>query len=174
MKKRVGIFFGPAGGATEKVAKKIQEAFGEDMADILPIKETKADDVNKYENIVFGCSTRGKETWQSDKSKPDWDIFRPEINKIDYTGKTFALFGLGDSGTYAAMFVDAMGILANEMLKHNANIVGRVPTCEYNFKESEAVIENQFIGLPIDEDYEPELTDRRVKEWVDRLKLAFE
>ncbi|HOP03649.1 MAG TPA: flavodoxin [Tenuifilaceae bacterium] len=174
MKKRVGIFFGPAGGATERVAKKVQAAFGEDIADVLPIKECKATDIDKYTNIVFGCSTIGKETWQSDKSKPDWDIFRPEIEKIEYKGKNFALFGLGDSVTYAAMFVDAMGILAKEMIKYNANIVGRVPTCEYNFKESDAVIGNEFIGLPIDEDYEQELTDRRVKEWVDRLKLAFD
>ncbi len=173
MKKRVGIFFGPAGGSTERVAKKIQIAFGEDVADLIPIKNCTAADIDKYENIVFGCSTIGKETWQSDMPKPDWDIFRSELEKINYKGKTFALFGLGDHITYAAMFVDAMGILAKEMLKHNANIVGKVPTCEYEFKESEAVFGHEFIGLPIDEDFEADLTDRRIKEWVARLKMNF-
>jgi len=173
MKKRVGIFYGPAGGSTERVAKKIQAAFGSDVADLIPIKGCKASDIDKYENVIFGCSTIGKETWQSDKPKPDWDIFRPEIEKINYKGKTFALFGLGDHITYAANFVDAIGILAKEMLNHSASIIGRVPSCEYEFKDSEAIIDKQFIGLPIDEDFEADLTDRRIKEWVERLKMAF-
>ncbi len=174
MRKRVGIFYGPVGGSTERVAKKIQEAFGNDLADLHTIKDCKAKDLDKYENIIFGCSTIGKETWQADKPKPDWDIFRPEIDKIDYKGKTFALFGLGDSVTYTALFVDAMGILAKEMQRHGAKIVGRVPTCEYQFTDSEAVIDGQFIGLPIDEDFESDLTERRIKEWVDRLKMVFD
>jgi flavodoxin I len=173
MNKRVGIFFGPAGGSTERVAKKIQIAFGENIADLIPIRGCKASDIEKYENIIFGCSTIGKETWQADKSKPDWDEFRSELDKINYKGKTFALFGLGDHISYAAMFVDAMGILAKEMMKHNATIVGRVPSCEYEFKESEALIGNEFIGLPIDEDFEADLTDRRIKEWIMRLKMQF-
>ncbi len=171
--KKIGIFYGPTGGSTERVAKKIQAAFGENHADLMPIKECTAADIDKYENIIFGCSTIGKETWQSDKPKPDWDIFRSELEKINYKGKTFALFGLGDHITYPMMFVDAMGILAKEMLKHNANIIGKVPTCEYEFKESEALFGNEFIGLPIDEDFEADLTDRRIKEWVARLKMHF-
>jgi flavodoxin I len=66
-----------------------------------------------------------------------------------------------------------MGVLGKEMLSRGANIVGRVPTCEYQFTDSEAVIDGQFIGLPIDEDFESDLTDRRVKEWVERLKMNF-
>jgi len=173
MKKKVGIFFGPTGGKTESVARKVQQAFGEEIADIIPIKDCKASDIDKYDNIVFGCSTIGKETWNADSSKPDWDIFRPEIEKINYEGKTFALFGLGDHVTYATMFVDAIGVIGKEMLGKGAQIVGRVPTCEYEFSDSEAVIGNEFIGLPIDEDFQPELTDRRVNEWVERLKQQF-
>jgi flavodoxin I len=173
MKKRVGIFYGPVGGSTERVAFKIQEAFGKEIADVFPIKDSKASDIDKYENVIFGCSTIGKDTWQADMSKPDWDLFRTEIGKINYKNKVFALFGLGDSVTYAAMFVDSIGILANEMLRHGAKIVGRVPTCEYQFTDSEAVIDGQFIGLPIDEDFEADLTERRVKEWVNRLNMVF-
>lgn len=173
MSKRIGIFYGPVGGSTERVAKKIQAAFGEEAADLKPIKDCKAADIDKYEKVIFGCSTIGKDTWQANNPKADWDIFRPEIENINYKGKTFALFGLGDSVTYAAVFVDAMGVLAKEMLSRGANIVGRVPTCEYQFTDSEAVIDGQFIGLPIDEDFESDLTDRRVKEWVERLKMNF-
>lgn len=173
MKKKVGIFYGPVEGKTEGVAKKIQKIFGEDNADLIPIKDCKASDIEKYSNIIFGCSTLGKETWASDLPKTDWNLFRPEIDKINYEGKTFALFGLGDHITYAATFVDSMGILAEDMMKNGAKIVGRVPTCEYQFTHSQAIINNEFIGLPIDEDFEPELTDRRLKEWVERLKILF-
>ncbi len=173
MKKKVGIFYGPTGGKTESVAQRVQEAFGSEMADLIPIKDSKATDLDKYENIVFGCSTIGKETWDADRPKPDWDVFRPEFDKINYEGKTFALFGLGDHVTYASMFIDAVGYIGKILLAKGANIVGRVPTCEYEFTDSEAVIGNEFIGLPIDEDYEPELTNRRINEWVARLKTLF-
>ncbi len=173
MKKRVGIFYGPVGGKTEGVAKRVQDAFGKDIADLIPIKESKALDIEKYENVVFGCSTIGKETWDANRTKADWDMFRPEIDKINYEGKTFALFGLGDHITYSAMFVDAMGTIANIMLAKGAKIIGQVPTSEYEFTDSEAVIGGQFIGLPIDEDFAPEHTERRVNEWVKKLKEEF-
>jgi flavodoxin I len=173
MKSKVGIFYGPVGGSTEKVAQIIQKHFGMDMADLIPVKDSKANDLDKYENIIFGCSTIGKETWDADRSKADWDIFRPEIEKINYKGKNFGLFGLGDSVTYASNFVDSMGIIANIMLPKGAKIIGQVPTTDYQFKDSEAVINGQFIGLPIDQDFEPELTELRVKGWVEQLKKQF-
>jgi flavodoxin I len=173
MKKKVGIFYGPTGGKTENVAQRVQEAFGKDVADLIPIKNSKAIDIDKYDNVVFGCSTIGKETWDANRTKADWDIFRPEIDKINYQGKTFALFGLGDHITYSAMFVDAMGTIANIMLAKDAKIVGRVPTSDYEFTDSEAVIGGEFIGLPIDEDFSPEHTDRRINDWVQNLKQQF-
>ncbi|MDD2278975.1 MAG: flavodoxin [Bacteroidales bacterium] len=174
MKKKVGIFYGPTGGKTEKVAQRVRKAIGEDMADLIPIKNSKAADFDKYENIILGCSTIGKETWDAERSKPDWDLFRPEFDNINYEGKTFALFGLGNHVTYAAMFVNAIGFIGKILLAKGANVVGRVPTCEYTFTDSEAIVGNEFIGLPIDEDFEPELTDRRIKEWVGRLKTLFQ
>ncbi|MDY0200771.1 MAG: flavodoxin [Bacteroidales bacterium] len=173
MKKKVGIFFGPTGGKTENIAKKVQQAFGPNMADLIPVKDSKASDLDRYDNIVLGCSTIGKETWNAERTKDDWDLFRPEIDKINYEGKSFALFGLGDSVTYAATFVDAMGVLAKIMLTNDAKIVGQVPTSKYNFTDSEAVIDNQFVGLPIDEDFEKDKTDKRISEWVEELKKKF-
>jgi flavodoxin I len=66
-----------------------------------------------------------------------------------------------------------MGILAKDLLKNGATIVGKVDPSEYEFDESEAVVDGMFIGLPIDEDFEPELTDKRVITWVNSIKPAF-
>jgi len=171
--KKVGIFFGPVGGSTERVAKQIQKEFGSENADLIPIISAKSSDIDKYENVIFGCSTIGGETWDTAKSKPDWDIFRPELEKIDYSNKTFALFGLGDHLSYPRNYVDTMGIIASSMILKKAKIIGRVSKEGYEFTDSEAVIDGQFIGLPIDEEFEPEMTELRVRSWVQSLKANF-
>jgi flavodoxin I len=170
--KKVGIFYGPQGGSTEKVALQIAEQFGGN-AELKPVKGLKAADVNAYDNIVFGVATLGRETWNSE-IKGDWDVFFPELDKIEVAGKTFAIFGLGDHLTYANQFVDAMGHVGAKLLERGAKVVGKCATCEYTFNESEAVIEGQFIGLPIDEIFEKEKTEERIKDWTVRLKNKFE
>jgi len=171
--KKVGIFYGPTGGSTEKIAKLIQTKLGAESADLHPIKSTKATDLEQYENIILGCSTVGGETWNASKSKPDWDLFRPELDKINFKGKTFALFGLGDNISYPRHFVDNMGVIAKILLSKNAKIVGQTIKEGYDFTDSEAVIDGKFIGLPIDEDFESEKTELRIKNWVAIIKQDF-
>ncbi len=66
-----------------------------------------------------------------------------------------------------------MGVLAKDLLKKNATIVGKVDPSGYEFDDSEAIFDGMFIGLPIDEDFESELTDERVTNWVNSIKPAF-
>ena len=80
---------------------------------------------------------------------------------------------MGDHVTYAHGFVDHIGVLGKELIKSGANLVGKVSVDGYEFDESEAVIDGEFIGLPLDEDFEPELTDERVAAWVDLIKADF-
>lgn len=171
--KKIGLFYGPLGGSTEKVAKKVAAAFGNDNVDLVSVKEAKITDIEKYENIIFGLSTIGKETWESDKSANDWDVFLPELEKVDYSNKVIAMFGLGDQISYDLHFVDALGIVAKKILPKGAKIIGRVNSEEYDCRESLALIDGQFIGLPVNEDFEPELTDERVNNWVEKLKIEF-
>jgi flavodoxin I len=171
--KKIGLFYGPLGGSTERVAKKVAAALGNENVDLIPIKESKASDVDKYENVIFGMSTIGKETWDADKPANDWDLFLPELEKIDYSNKVIAMFGLGDQVTYDLHFVDALGLVAEEILPKGAKIVGSVSTDGYDFRESEALYDGKFIGLPVNEDFEPELTDERVNNWVEKIKTEF-
>ncbi len=168
--KKLGLFYGPQGGATEKVAKKIAVAFGNDNVDIIPVKNAKYSDVEKYENVIFGISTIGKETWSSANSPNDWDIFLPELEKIDYSNKIIAMFGLGNQISYDLHFVDAMGVIAKKMLSKGAVIVGRTDTDDYEFRDSLAVIDDKFIGLPINEEFESDLTDQRISKWLEKIK----
>lgn len=168
--KKIGLFYGPLGGSTEKIAKKVAAALGNENVDLIPAKDAKFTDVDKYENIIFGLSTIGKETWESDKSANDWDVFLPEVEKVDYSNKVIAMFGLGDQISYDLHFVDALGVVAGLIIPKGANIIGRVDTEGYEFRESKALIDGKFIGLPVNEEFEPELTDDRVNKWVEKIK----
>ncbi len=170
---KIGLFFGPLKGSVHRVAEKVKAAFGEEQIELISVNEASATDLEKYDKIIFGISTVGKETWDSNYSNTDWSKFFPNISKVNYSGKTVAIFGLGDHITYSGYFVNAMGVLAKELMKNGANIVGQVDPSGYEFDESEAVIDGKFIGLPIDEDFEPELTDERVANWVKSIKPAF-
>jgi flavodoxin I len=171
--KKIGLFYGPLGGSTERVAKKVAAALGNENVELIHAKGAKAADIEKYENIIFGLSTIGKETWDSDKPANDWDVFLPELEKVDYSNKVIAMFGLGDQITYDLHFVDALGLVAERILPKGAHIVGRVDTAGYDFRESNALVDGKFIGLPVNEDFEPELTDERVNNWVEKIKTEF-
>ena len=83
------------------------------------------------------------------------------------------MFGLGDQVTYDLHFVDALGIIAEIILPKGAQVIGKVDTDGYDFRESQALYDGQFIGLPVNEDFEPELTDQRVNSWVKVIQPEF-
>jgi len=170
---KIAIFYGPQGGAVNRVADKIKNIIGENKVEMVAVKDATTADLEKFDKIIFGLSTVGKDTWDSEYSSNDWGKFLPEIGKTNYTEKTVALFGLGDHVTYSHGFVDHIGLLGKELIKNGASLVGQVSTDGYEFDESEAIIDGKFIGLPIDEDFESELTDERVAAWIELLKPEF-
>jgi flavodoxin I len=137
------------------------------------VKDSTADELNKYNNIIFGVSTIGRETWDGYATASDWDKFRPELEKANFSNKKVAMFSLGDHVTYPKHFVDALGQLAEILFPQNANIIGYVETDEYEYEESQGIYDGKFIGLPIDEDFEPELTDNRIQKWLDQILPQF-
>ncbi|MDD2382542.1 MAG: flavodoxin [Mariniphaga sp.] len=170
---KTAIFFGPDGGAVHRVAEKLKKVIGDDNVVLVPVKNASVRDLEKYDKIIFGLSTVGKETWQSEYSNPDWANFLPEIGKTRYEGKTVAIFGLGDHVTYAATFVDHIALLAKELMNNGAVLTGQIPIDDYEFEASEAVVDGKFLGLPVDEDFEPEMTDQRLTNWVEQLRPHF-
>ena len=170
---KIAIFFGPLKGAVNRVADKVKDAIGEDKVEMVPVKDATVADIEKYDKIIFGISTVGKDTWDSSYTNVDWGKFLPEISKTRYEGKTIAIFGLGDHVTYAPTFVDHIAVLAKDLIKNGATLVGQVSAENYEFEESEAVVDGKFLGLPVDEDFEPELTDERVANWVEQIRPDF-
>lgn len=171
---KIGLFYGPEGGNVERVAKLIAEKIGADRIEVHLVKDIEANVVANYSNVIMGISTIGKHNWSSDNTGNDWDIFLPKLNGLDLKGKKVALFGLGDHIAYADFFVDALGDLAESIGATGAKMIGQVSDEGYEYNESRAFQDGKFVGLPIDEDFEDDMTEERVDDWLKLILPEFE
>ncbi len=168
--EKIALLYAPAKGRTEKVAKMICKIIGEEKFDPILINEdTNPDILKSYDRIILGISTVGRDSWDANYSKIGWDFFLPKLHRFDFTGKTVAVFGLGDHLLYADNFVDAIGILAKVVEGNGANLIGKCSSGGYTFRESEALVDDVFLGLPIDEENEEELTEERLGNWLKEI-----
>ena len=167
--KKIGLFFGSDTGNTETVAEKIIEILEDRDIDLINIYDAKAEDFTQYDDLILGLST-----WHDGELQSDWDTFFMEFSEIDFTNKTIALFGLGDQYVYADYFVDGVGIIGEVVINNGGKIIGKWSTEGYEHTESKAEVEEGiFLGLALDEDNQPELTDERVETWVTQIIKEF-
>ncbi|MGK7941854.1 MAG: flavodoxin FldA [Crocosphaera sp.] len=165
----IGLFYGTQTGKTEDAAKTIHSALGGDsVVDLIDIADVEAKALEDYQYLIIGCPT-----WNIGELQGDWDGLYDDLDDIDFKGKKIAYFGTGDQIGYGDNFQDAMGILEEKISELGGETVGQWPTDGYDFEESKAVKNGQFIGLALDEDNQSELTDERINTWVSQLKTAF-
>ncbi|ATC94553.1 flavodoxin FldA [Pseudoalteromonas tunicata] len=161
----VGIFFGSDTGNTEHVAKQIQKELGKKLVDVFDIAKSSKEQIAEFDLLLFGIPT-----WYYGEAQCDWDDFFPELEEIDFDGKLAAIFGCGDQEDYSEYFLDAMGMVRDIVEKKGGVIIGNWPTASYNFEASKALVDNDhFVGLGIDEDRQPELTEQRIKQWCKQV-----
>ncbi len=166
---KIGLFYGTQTGNTKTLAQAIQAEFGGDSVVTLhDIADASPDDFADYACLIVGCPT-----WNIGELQADWEGFYDELDEIDFSGKKVAYFGAGDQIGYADNFQDAMGILAEKIRSLGGTTVGQWPTIGYEFNESKAVQNGKFVGLALDEDNQPELTESRISTWVAQVKMAF-
>ena len=103
--KDVALFYGTYTGVTGTVAQKIVNELGADKVDLYNICKD-GDKMENYKKLIIGTST-----WSIGELQEDWDAFMPKLQKMDFTGKTVALFGTGDQVGYPDTFLDGMGML---------------------------------------------------------------
>ncbi|MBF0586464.1 flavodoxin [Prosthecochloris sp. N3] len=167
--KQIGIFYGSSTGNTEAAATTIASALGMESVTLHDISETEPDALLSYDNLILGAST-----WGFGELQDDWQNFLPGIAELDLGGKTVALFGLGDQYSYSDVFLDAMGIIYEEVRARGAEIVGAWPTDGYEFDGSRAIADGSFVGLALDADNQDDLTPERINQWISQLKPAFQ
>jgi flavodoxin I len=164
------IIYWPKGGSVEKVANKLESKL--ENVNTSAIEELDYSKLASSELIILGGSTVGSDHWTNSTYKDIWTAFFNSVKKqkIDLKGKKVALFGLGDQILYPANFVDSMKELAAMAEEQGASLVGATKNSGYTFEASQALKGDEFIGLPLDEDTEPELTDGRLDTWLAKLK----
>ena len=145
---------------------------GEELVDIRNVKETPLAEMADYDFLILGIST-----WDFGEIQEDWNEIWDQIDGLSLNGKTVALFGLGDQEGYGEWYLDAMGMLHDELKKTGANLIGYWPNDEsYEFEASKALTEDgsQFVGLALDEDSQYELSDERIATWIEQVLVEYQ
>ncbi len=163
----IGLFYGSTYGMTEKSATKIKNAFGKVKVDVYNLKTATVQDMIKYKNLIFGTSA-----WGIGEMQDDWELTIDQLSTIDFSNKKVALYGLGDQKEYPESFVDGLGTLYCR-LPYKQNIVGLWPVKGYDYYFSLADKDGAFVGLVLDDHNQADLSDGRIKDWVEQLKKEF-
>merc|ERR1712032_550575 len=162
---KVALVYSTTTGNTETVAGYITEATGLEAVDM------SAEDIAAADGLICGAPT-----WHtgadSERSGTAWDEFiYGDLTSIDLKGKKVAIFGLGDQAGYGDNFCDAMDELVSCFSKQGADIIGSWSADGYDHMESKSIDgDGKFVGLPCDEDNQPDLSEERAKSWLDQLK----
>ena len=173
---KIGIFFGTDTGRTRLIAKQIAKKLGDAADAPVNIGRTTLADFLAYDRLIVGSPTLGDGMLPGEScglSQPSWEEFVPQLVAADLTGKTIAIFGLGDQKKYAHEFVDAIGILHDAFVARGARVVGRWPTAGCDFEASQAVDGDEFLGLALDQHHQPVLTEARIDAWLAQIKTEF-
>ena len=159
----IAVIYGSTTGNTETAARQIAEALG--GAQVLEVSSCSADQLKDCDRLIFGTST-----WGIGDLQDDWESNLELLSAIDYSGKTVALFGLGDQEGYPDSFVDAMAFLKDKITAAGGTLSGAWPVEGYSFDSSAAAEGDNFIGLALDEDNQSDLTEQRIIQWAALLR----
>ena len=170
----IGLFYGSSTCYTEIIAEKIVAQLNLNQSiprvDLHNIVSEPIATMNEYDFLILGIPT-----WDYGELQEDWENHWDALDDIDFTGKQTALFGIGDQVGYPEWFLDALGYLWAQVTALGARAVGYTSTEGFEFAASKALTSNntQFVGLAIDDENQPDLTDKRVEEWCQQILNEF-
>ena len=155
---------GTSQGLAEDLEDELSATHDVSVTDIMHLA---LDDLYDGSFYVFISSTTGR------GELPDTATdFVEDLNdaKPDLSALNFAIFGLGDQGSYGDNFCDAAGELYDCFSAQGATMVGLTATDDYDYSDSKALRDGKFCGLLCDEDNEYDKSEGRANDWVEQLK----
>jgi flavodoxin long chain len=167
--KKIALIYWPKKGNVETTAAKLSAHFDKGTIDVFTISEVNVENLSNYDFLIFGGSTIGADNWE-DMHTSKWYRFFEELKTVNLEGKTVAIYGLGDQVLYPEHFVDGIAIIRDELVAAGAKVIGRWPIEGYEHTDSKSIEDDHFIGLALDDDQQPELSDERINKWVEILK----
>lgn len=171
---KIGILFGTNSGTTRLMAKKLARKLGEDLVGVtLNVNRATPEAFMQYDSLILGTPTYGDGQLPSESlgaKDGAWQEFLVKLDGRDFSGKTIALYGLGDQVKYGAHFAGGMAKLRDFFRERGARFVGQWSTDGYEFQACEAVEDGRFCGLVVDTANQPLLTDQRLDTWVELIR----
>lgn len=161
----IGLFYGSDTGCTEEIVNDIQSAFTKKIT-LHNIAQASKEDLEQYDKLILASST-----WGDGDLQADWEDFEANLQEIDFSNKTIALVGLGDQEGYGDTFCNALGHLYDYVKA--GKVIGFTSTDDYEFEDSTAVVDGQFVGLILDEDNQADLSKDRIEAWVKVVEGQF-
>ena len=165
--ENIGIFYGSNTGKTAAIAEEIEFNLRKDNYEIINVAEG-IKKMPEFKNLILLTPTYGVGEVQE-----DWANVMSQFEKIDFTGKKVAIAGLGNQFAFGESFVGGMRVLYDVVVKNGGEIIGFTSNEGYHYEESEAVIDDKFVGLAIDENNQDDETPERVMNWIAELKNKF-
>ena len=167
---KIGIIFGTDSGTTRLIAKKMAKKLGDDVCDKpINVNRISVEDLLQYDALILGTPTYGEGTVPgiaTGVKDGSWQEFMPKLAQADLSGKRIALYCLGNQDKYPDRFADALFDLYSLLKARGAQIVGGWSTEGYQFQQSRAVVDGQFVGLVIDHNNQALLSDERMDTWL--------
>ena len=155
------VVYGSSTGTCETIAQTIGEKLG---AEVINVSDLTEDQIAGADNLVLGTST-----WGAGEVQDDWYDGVKVLKAAGLTGKKVAVFGCGDSESYSDTFCGGMKELYDAAEAAGATMVGHVSTDGYNYDDSDAVVDGQFVGLALDDVNEDDKTESRIEAWLPTL-----
>lgn len=166
--KKIAIAYSFNSTKSAKIAVKIGETIKNFAIESLNLESCKGDEFLSYDGYILSVPT-----WFDGELPNYWDEMLPALENMEFKGKKFALYGLGDQKNYPENFCDAVGILADFLNKRAAKIVGYTSPEGYSFESSKALNNNLLCGLLLDQENQSKLTDERIEKWARQLEVEF-
>ena len=115
----IGLFYGSSTCYTEIAGEKIRSVLGPHQVDIYNILDTSLQTCALYNYLIFGIPT-----WDYGELQEDWEQVWADLDRLDMSGKKFAIYGLGDQIGYPDWFLDAAGYLHDKLVNRRGQPVG--------------------------------------------------
>ena len=163
---RIAIVWGSTTGNTQSAADRLCLELGERVELCASVEDVSVEQMRGFDVLLIGAST-----WDVGELQHDWPDRVEAMAKEDWSNTYFGFFGCGDAYAYEDTFVDAFGIIWEHIQPCGAMLIGKWPTRGYEFSASRALCESgkMFLGLALDEENQPDMTEDRVKRWASQI-----
>ncbi|WP_192457639.1 flavodoxin FldB [Musicola keenii] len=165
---KIGLFYGSSTCYTEMAAEKIRDVLGTELVEMNNVRDVDPHRMEQYDVLILGIPT-----WDFGEIQEDWENIWAQLPRLNLTGKIVALFGMGDQVEYSEWFLDALGMLHQQLKPLGVRFIGYWPVAGYDFTSAKPLTEDgkHFVGLALDEVNQYDLSDERIGQWCEQILL---